>query len=589
MATPASGLRMAEYQLGDLAMVWWLGQHAPWSDQSNASSIAALAGHAIDDGGRWLDAAQLSSRWRAEIGDTPSEPLDGYHVSVVYEQAKRLTVGVDLLGFFPVYYWNENGILLAASSCRLLAAHPAYRLKSDLQGIVGMLMINGLVANRTLLSGVRRLAPGHRLVAEPSPAGGYAAREQFQYRVRGRDRYQQATFEELVEIVDGAMRRAVARHTPPAMKTVQLVSGGLDSRIVTGYIKDAKLDCSGICLGQPHDFEARAAAAACEALDFPFRVVRKEVEPKEFVERAKERVCWLHLSAGIGTGELTDADSVLQESAACYWSGISLDALLGGLSYNSGYDAATGGWSFAGVIADAAKWGLNSTELAKLLRTSDAVDLVAAIWREFEREYHQHDDLPHRLVFHSRMYNRHRYHLGNTLWQLSFASWPLLFIADRAWLETLIDVPPPMIMNKRLEKELLRRKFPQLVNVPIDVNSWHHGWVSPTRRQRARARLNKIVPIERVWNDLYWRKLRGIERRRYWRYYDFDLPKWRAVRQAAEPLRDRLSTWFHPQEVNRLLPPADAKLPKNDAFGDAASRRNLLGLAMWSDLVGHAS
>lgn len=589
IGAPVNGLKTAEQQLGDLAMIWWLGQHAPWSEETTPHSVAVVAGHAIDDDGRWLNAAQLRERWGAERDGQPSEALDAYHVAVVYESGERLTVAVDLLGFFPVYYWNQDGVLVVSSSCKMIAAHPAFNLNPDLQGIAGMLMINGLVANRTLLEGVRRLASGHRLIAESSGQGSYAAREQFQYRIGGSDRFAKASFSDLVEIVDAAMLQAVQRHTPPGVKTVQMASGGLDSRIITGYIKRANIPCMGICLGKPYDFEARSAMGVAKALEFPLSLVPEEAESDCFVERAKERLHWLTLSAGIGTGELTDADKALQELAPCYWSGMSLDALLGGIGYDSGYDSTREEWSFARFVNDATKWGMSSTQLTKLLRRADGAELTAAIWQSLDREYHRHDDLPHRLVFHFRLYNRHRHHLGNTLWQLSFFSWPLLFIADRAWLQTLIDVPPPMIMNKRLEKELLRKKFPQLLSVPLDVNSWHHGWVSPSWMQRGRARLNKIVPVERAWNKWYWRRWRGVERQRYWRFYDFDGPKWRSVREAAEPSRDRLDAWFVRSEVDRLLPAPQMRLPKNNAFGDPASRRNLLGLAMWSDLISQAT
>ncbi len=581
IAAPVTGLKTFEQQLDDLAMIWWLGEHAPWSEETTPDSVAVLAGHAINDSGQWLNAAQLRERWATELDGKPSEPLDAYHVAAVYEHTKRLIIAADLLGFFPVYYWHQNGVLLATSSCKLLAAHPAFDFQPDLQGIAGMLMANGLVANRTLVAGVRRLSPGHRLIVERSSAGHYVPQEQFQYRIWGSNRFANTSFSELVEIVDAAMRRIIQRHTPSGVKTTQLVSGGLDSRIVTGYIQEANIPCTGICLGKPHDFEALAAADVAEVLGFPFRLVEDEVEPDQFIERAKDRLRWLNLSAGIGTGELTDADTVLQQSAPCYWSGMSLDSLLGGLSYDSGYNPATGQWSFTEFVNDTAKWGMPAPELIKLLQCSNAAELVEDIWQSFNREYYQHKDLPHRLVFHSRMYNRHRYHLGNTLWQLSFFSWPLLFIADHLWLQTIIDIPPQMIMGKRLEKELLRKKFPQLLSIPIDVNSWHHGWIDPSWLQRCRQRLNKIIPVERAWNKWYWRRWCGIERQRYWRFYDFDGPKWHAVRQFAEPLRGRLDQWLNRAEVDRLLPSPQAKLPNNNSFSGATCRRNLLGLAIW--------
>jgi asparagine synthase (glutamine-hydrolysing) len=290
----------------------------------------------------------------------------------------------------------------------------------------------------------------------------------------------------------------------------------------------------------------------------------------------------LQLSAGIGCGELLDGKGALEATAPCFWSGISLDDLLGGGALGYGYDPDNAKWSFEVYEQKAFRWGLTPAQVAPLVAASDGPEIVAAVRQAFRRDFQACDDAAYRLVYRARLQNRHRYHLGNTVWQLSFASWPLLFVADRQWLETMFDLPPAMSMYKGVELELLRCKYPQLLSVPLDVNSWHYGWANPTRLHRLRQRLNKIVPIERWWNDGYWRRWRGIERRRYWRFYDFDGPKWQAVRQYAEPLRNRLNAWFNSEEVARLVPPPQEKLPKNNAFGDAAARRNLLGAAIWS-------
>jgi asparagine synthase (glutamine-hydrolysing) len=581
---PLDGLTIREHQLGDLAMVWALGKHAPWSEQLAPDSVSVLAGHAIDELGNRLDASHLHRRWSAEQSDAPSAALDGYHLAIVYEPARQLTLEADLLGFFPVYYWNQDGVLIVASSCELFGAHPTFSFQPDQQGIAGMLMTNGLVANRTLVTGVRRLMPGHRLIGKRTAAtSGYKAQEQFQYRVTGSNRYAGASFSELVEVADAAMRRTIKRQTPPGVQTTQLLSGGLDSRLVTGYLKESNINCKGVCLGQPYDFEATAARSVAETLDFPFHLIRQETCCDGFVERTRHRAHWLHLSAGIGCGGLSDATAVLQEQSPCFWSGMSLDDLLGGGALGYGYDPATATWSFNQFAKDTSKWGLKSADLARLLKPSGGAELVEAVRQSFDRDFHRHDDAPHRLVYHARLQGRHRYHLGNVVWELSFASWPLLFVADRAWLETFIDIPPVMAMGKRLEMELLRKKFPQLLSAPIDVNSWHHGWINPSWLHRCRQRLNKIVPIERAWHNWYWRRWRGTDRRRYWRFYDFDLPNWRAVRHYAEPLRERLYTWLDRHEVDRLLPPPHIRLPKNNSFSDPAIKRNLLGLAIWSD------
>jgi asparagine synthase (glutamine-hydrolysing) len=77
-----------------------------------------------------------------------------------------LTLGADLIGMFPVYWWTGGEVLLAGSSPELFRLHPCFRSSIDLEGLTGILLTMNSVDGRTLLEGVRRLAPGHFLRAD---------------------------------------------------------------------------------------------------------------------------------------------------------------------------------------------------------------------------------------------------------------------------------------------------------------------------------------------------------------------------------------------------------------------------------------
>ena len=99
---------------------------------------------------------------REAIGDGPKE-CDGFHLQVVRRASGQVSIAADLLGIFPVYYVETGGVFLAASTPDILRQHPSVRVEIDPVGLVGVLLTNGLVGGRTLLSGVRRLDAGCEL------------------------------------------------------------------------------------------------------------------------------------------------------------------------------------------------------------------------------------------------------------------------------------------------------------------------------------------------------------------------------------------------------------------------------------------
>ncbi len=78
----------------------------------------------------------------------------------------RLVLAVDHIGMKPIYLCERDGRLLFASEVKALFADPAMRRDLNLDVLDTFLSFGYPLGDETLFAGVRRLPPGHALIAE---------------------------------------------------------------------------------------------------------------------------------------------------------------------------------------------------------------------------------------------------------------------------------------------------------------------------------------------------------------------------------------------------------------------------------------
>lgn len=238
-------------EIGQLQVVWGCGARTPWSDFCDGEQFSLLIGYAVDDDGKWLSSCDLANQIASS--SKPSVLGDGYYAAIHYTRHQGLTVMVDPSGMFPWYWSTSPGVLVGATSGELIAAHPRMDLQFDLRGLAGILLTNGLLNQQSLFRHIYRMRPGHRLSAAP----GKEVIEQLEHELTREDSLQQLSFDEACQRVCHELQRAIDRHRPQSGQSVHLLSGGLDSRLMAGYLRRANATDSAVCFGLPHDYEAR--------------------------------------------------------------------------------------------------------------------------------------------------------------------------------------------------------------------------------------------------------------------------------------------------------------------------------------------
>jgi asparagine synthase (glutamine-hydrolysing) len=571
-----SGLRINHAEVGDLAVLWGCNSSAPHSCFRTPDGLALLLGYAIaDNGDRW-DAPRLLTHWAQAAAPLPV--FDGYYAAVVYQAARGLTLLGDPLGLFPLYRNEVGDVLIAGSSPEWCAAHPQLPVALNPAGLAGILLTNGLVANRPLMAGLKRLEAGRRL--EWTASSGSRELETFQLQAAEACRH--SSFGELCEHVDGEIRRAIQRHRPPQAKTNLLLSGGLDSRLLAGYLSEEQVAYSPVAWGRESDFEVQAATAVAASLGLPLTREPREPEAEQFVTAARRSANWEHLASGFAGHEAwLERDGVAQ-AAPFFWSGFAIDEILGGFAAGSGRDPKTKTWGFEFFFRKLNRWGLAPAVLKRLLRPSAADHLLDELIAGWKCDYERAGLSVAQQGIRAKLESRVRFHIGSIVHRLSFSSWPLLPILDRRLLQLLFNLDVDALLERRLETELLLSRFPPLARIPFDTNSFRF---SASKVKQGRNTASFVVRASdwlkyrgRRWYWQYWRR---AEPRRYYRMYDLNVPCWQAVRAAAEPYRSSVYEWLDRTTFDDLLPPPNVKIPCRDPFAEGAPRRALLGLLLW--------
>jgi asparagine synthase (glutamine-hydrolysing) len=569
-----NGLQLGSCSQGDFSSLWAAAPGAPISQVADSEGAAVLWGEAIPGPGpERIDAAGLREQWQG-VMENPPEAYDGFYAGVVQDRQRGLIVGADLLGLFPVYYCAVGGGVLIGSSPELFRHHPEFRMELNPAGLVGILLTNGLVGGQTLLKSVQRLLPGHLLVWR----AGSSPREVRQYQIPVSTRYFDLPFGAHVEILDQAMKAAIQRHVSGGKRHGLLLSGGLDSRLLGGYLREKGTETVALTLGLPTDIEMQCAIPVARTLGFRHRTA--EIASDLYAQNAPLYAEWEHLTGGFNGVIRWGFREHLRALESDVVSGVALDSAIAPHLLYGGGSAESRGVSFRKLFDYYNRWGIRGDLLERLLRREIFRDLIPQTIAQVQAIYESYSDLDSKRAWCFQLHHRARLHTGSMAWQFSLGAWPVLPVLDRQILASVGGMPIATIGERRAENELLRKKFPELAALPLDRNTYDTEPLKPRLRHLLASYLSHRLTVSR--RLMLPKHKQNVERRYYYRIYDFNSPGWVAVRNAAELYRARTFDFFERNVLQELLPGPNVALRFEDGIVDASGLKMLTGFFLWS-------
>jgi asparagine synthase (glutamine-hydrolysing) len=571
---PVDGLTINSCATGDFQAIWAIHPQAPISCIVEEEEAAVIWGDAIIPGeATRLDANVLKILWQK----SPKQglpPYDGFYAAAAYHPHLGLTVTADILGLFPIYYYVTDEIILVASSPELFRYHPLFTAEFNPAGLVGILLTNGLVNGQTLWKNIKRLDAGHCLIASPKAP----PQEIKQYEIPAfsqHEPYKNISYSEQLELLEQIIGKTIKRHVLDEQKHTLLLSGGLDSRMLAGFLHRQGKNIVTLTLGKPSDIEMQCAIPVAKTLGLEYHRARNQLE--RYPLSADLLTQWEHLSSGfngvvIGWSILGN----LSQLAPRMMGGFSLDTATGGpMSVTRSNETLSFEIFWNRAINN---WGISPEVLNKLLRKEVFGDLVQETFSQIRQTYESYSDLEFRRSWWYELYQRQRFHVGAYAWRFSFGAWPVLPALDLQLLRTTLALPIATMSERRAQKDLVCQKFPQLAQLPLDRNAFN---VEPLLPNKSRQKLQRLLRLQQKWRR--WQQKVGIERRYYYQIFDINNTGWQAVRQQAEPCRPLVQQLFHEDVLNELVPPPHVPLQcQTDAIIEASGIKALLGFLLWS-------
>lgn len=561
------GLLSSEYEAGSLSAIVCASPMAPLDWVVEGGVAALVVGEAVDPASeRRLGAGGLAASWNDKFR---LESWDGFHALFRWDEEEGcLLVGADRLGLFPIHYLDLPGTVAVSTSPRLLRMHPSHVEELDPEGLVGLLATRAMYGGRTLSRGIRRLEPGRvlRLSLSEAPQELHQWSPTPHPDARDRGRRGEA---EIQEMFHETFARAARRHFAAGTPGFQLLSGGLDSRMVSGLLRDQGMVPPAVTLGSWYETEAMSASLVARHLG---RELGRVCNPFDLQERMADWVVdWEDLEAGFFffLAPLVMTPDPFRARGERIFTGFQMDYVAGG-SDIAPEDIP--GDPDAYLRRVWGRLGLGLDEMRALLRPRwrGAVDAVAEHARA---EFLAAEGTDYQKSWVLGLPLRERHHVGINAWRASFSSWPVLLTLDEDVLRTCLGIPLEFAAGRALQKSLVIRRWPDLARLPLDRNDFSDHSLLDDGRIGARRWIAGIR--RRLHRHL------GLDTRFYHRMASMDSPHWENIRRRAQEGRRAVLEWFEPEALDAWLPEYGTPLPRyQDGITDSIRAKNLIGLQL---------
>src|SRR5579875_1612755 len=143
---------------------------------------------------------------------------------------RRLLLARDRAGKKPLYYTQVNGDIVFASEIKSLLCHPRVKRVADTQALADFLSVRYVPAPATLFAGIYKVPPGHWMLCED----GKVRQQCYCDYTFGKT--EERPIEEYLEGIRQHLQRAVEERMMADVPVGAMLSGGVDSSIVTGVM-----------------------------------------------------------------------------------------------------------------------------------------------------------------------------------------------------------------------------------------------------------------------------------------------------------------------------------------------------------------
>lgn len=168
-----------------------------------------------------------------EYGLDLFQHLRGMYAFALWDTARqRLVLAVDHIGMKPLYLHERDGMLAFASEVKAFFADPAMPRGMNLATLDAYLSFGYMIGAETLFEGVRRLPPGHMLIAE----GGQTRLQCHWAFGENATTLTDPSESGVIDLARERIRESVKLHLRSDVPLGLFLSGGIDSAALLGLM-----------------------------------------------------------------------------------------------------------------------------------------------------------------------------------------------------------------------------------------------------------------------------------------------------------------------------------------------------------------
>jgi asparagine synthase (glutamine-hydrolysing) len=171
-----------------------------------------------------------------EFGDDCINQLNGMFAFAIWDTPRRRLLLVrDRLGIKPLYYAVLRDQLLFGSELKAVITHPSAPRNIDIEALDLFLSLEYIPAPKTIISGVSKLPPGHRLILQD---GQVRVERYWDFAKKEVNCHEQDCIEQLTELVQDSVHMRLMSDVPIGA----FLSGGIDSSTVVAFMNSGGVE-----------------------------------------------------------------------------------------------------------------------------------------------------------------------------------------------------------------------------------------------------------------------------------------------------------------------------------------------------------
>ncbi len=161
--------------------------------------------------------------------------FNGMWAFAIYDKSEGiLFLSRDRFGIKPLYYYYDGKNLIFSSEIKAILKHDI-SIEINENKISQYLMFRGVVGEDTLFKNVKKLLPAHNMVYDLKSKSIKIWRY---WILKQNLAYEKLSFEEALKKLDSLLNKSVKRRLISDVKVGAILSGGLDSSVVTAYMRE---------------------------------------------------------------------------------------------------------------------------------------------------------------------------------------------------------------------------------------------------------------------------------------------------------------------------------------------------------------